>query len=190
MSGKQQHSDETYQRAADMYRAGARLKTIQAACEMARNSVYTACKKLGVPVAQRKRGAARTVPDEALNFDHFKPVAKGQCACGACGIEIVKIRGQRTRKWAIGCPNRAEIDRLKAVAYHRSRWEKRAKVKAFNPPANGSGCRPPMRDPILWCRDCCGISDRRPLTGCKLCGMPYAEETFSEAYHDMSRRSR
>ena len=48
-------------------------------------------------------------------YDPFRRIPETPCGCGKCGLTFRKTIGQRTRKWAPGCPNRPPIHGYKVL---------------------------------------------------------------------------
>lgn len=101
----------------------------------------------------------------------FGPKDMGQtlpCQCGGgCGLSFVRERRQRCRKYAKDCPVIKERWKTSAKASYRA--------KHGDPKPRGGRVAEPYT-PRSHCKSCFDLAHRRPLTGCKRCGLSHSDE--------------
>jgi hypothetical protein len=115
----------------------------------------------------------------AEKFDRFRKPTERPCQCGkGCGLTFTLRPGSgRTRRYAPGCPHAAQKQREAALAYyHRNRA--RILLEKANQPRNVRPKSTDGRATVKWCKECGGLPHRRPESGCPVCLLPYAPDTY------------
>jgi hypothetical protein len=124
------------------------------------------------------------------SFDKFAHVPETPCECGKCGLTFRRVMGQKQRRWAVGCPTKAEELRQKSLRDSAKHWEKRKAGKLAKKNATRDDMSRKAVDAIdnrprtKMCKVCCNLAHARPVGGVCSGGMVTTGDKNVRAWHD------
>lgn len=172
------------------YVAGSPISDICVKHDVSRRTVTRAVNAAGVPLRKGSGayGAKPEDPKEERDYDQLRPIPETPCGCGTrCGLTFRKVKGQRGRKWAKGCPDMAKRLAAQKAASSvkrealRAAWRKEQEANGAILKTRGQhGRRTPGPPHVAthWCEQCGGLPHRRPRVGPCACGEFFEQDAY------------